>query len=131
MSPFFVNYFNTMARKACPVRLPVGQGSDYNQPTNRDGQTKKRKHKPQKGNDKISSKSQMTMTGGTRTPSDRSARDSGQARGQTRDLSKSVPRKEITMADGSIGDTSSKFSKESSSSSSLSSSSSNDLSSDD
>jgi hypothetical protein len=37
------------------------------------------------------------MTGGARTPSDRSARDSVQARGQTHDLSKSVPRKELTM----------------------------------
>ncbi len=120
-----------MARKVHLARLPLGQGLDCNQPTNCDGQTKKRKCKPQKGNDKISSKSQKTMTGGTRTPSDRSARDSGQACIQTRDLSKSVPRKELTVADGSIGDTSSKFSKESSSSSSLSSSSSNNLSSDD
>ncbi len=131
MSPFFVNYFNTMACLVHLARLPVGQGSDCNQPTNRDGQTKKMKHKPQKGNDKISSKSQKTMTGGDRTPSDRSARDSVQACGQTHDLSKSVPRKELTMADGSIADTSSKFSKESSSTLSLSSSSSNNLSSDD
>jgi hypothetical protein len=64
-------------------------------------------------------------------PSDRSARDSVQAHGQTHDLSKSVPRKELIMADGSIADTSSKFSKESSSSLSLSSSSSNNSSSDD
>jgi hypothetical protein len=42
-----------------------------------------------------------------------------------------VPRKEFTMADGSITDTSSKFSKESSSSLSSSSSSSNNSSSDD
>ncbi len=131
MSPFFVNYFNTMACLACLARLPVGQGLDCNQPTNRDGQTKKRKHKPQKGNDKISSKSQKMTTGGARMPSDRSARDSVQAHGRTYDLSKSVPRKELTMADGSIADTSSKFSKESSSSLSSSSSSSNDLSSDD
>ncbi len=64
-------------------------------------------------------------------PSDRSARDSVQAYGLPPDLSKSVPRKELTMADGSIDDHSSEFSKESSSSSSLSSSSSKDLSSDD
>ncbi len=120
-----------MARLACPARLPVGQGLDCIQPTDCVGQTKKRKHKPQKGNDKISSKSQKTTTGGARTPSDRSARDSVQACGQSRDLSKSVPRKELTMADGSIADTSSEFSKESSSSLSLSSSSSNDLSSND
>jgi hypothetical protein len=69
------------------------------------------------------------MTGGTRTPSDRSARDSVQACRQTRDLSKSVPGKELTMTDGSIAVTFSKFSKESSSS--LSSSSSNNLISDD
>jgi hypothetical protein len=48
-----------------------------------------------------------------RMPSDRSARDSVQAHRQTCDLSKSVLRKELTMADGSIADTSSKFSKES------------------
>jgi hypothetical protein len=120
-----------MAHKARPARTPVGQGLDHNQPTDRDGQTKKRKRKPQKGNDKISSKSQKTMAGGTRTPSDRSARDSVQACRQTRDLSKSVPRKELTMADGSIADTSSKFPKESSSSSSLSSSFYKDLSSND
>jgi hypothetical protein len=131
VSPFFVDYFNTMARLAHPARLPVGQGLDCNQPTDCDGQTMKRKRKQQKGNDKISSKSQKTMTGGARTPSDRSARDSVQARGQTCDLFKSVPRKELIMADGSIADTSSKFSKESSSSLSLSSSSSNNLSSDD
>ena len=107
MSPFFVNYFNTMAHYAHPARLPVGQGLDRNQPTNHDGQTKKWKRKPQKGNDKISSKSQKTTTGGARMPSDRSARDSVQACGQTRDLSKSVPRKELTMGDGSIADTSS------------------------
>ncbi len=81
-----------MACKACPARLPVDQGLDCNQPTNCDGQTKKRKCEPQKWNDKISSKSQKMTTGGTRTPSDRSARDSGQARGQTCDLSKSVPK---------------------------------------
>jgi hypothetical protein len=120
-----------MACKAHPARPPVGQGLDCNQPTNHDGQTKKRKHKPQKGNDKISSKSQKMAAGGTRTPSDRSTRDSVQACGQTHDLSKSVPRKELTMADGSIADTSFKFSKDSSSSLSSSSSSSNDLSSDD
>jgi hypothetical protein len=73
----------------------------------------------------------MKTTGGARTPSDRSARDSVQAHRQTRDLSKSVPRKELTMADEFIADTSSKFSKESSSSLSLSSSSSNNSSSDD
>ncbi len=131
MFPFFVDYFNTMARYARPVRLPVGHGSDLNQPTKRDGRTQNRKHKPKKGNDKISSKSQKKTTGGARTPSDKSARDSVQAHRQTRDLSKSVPRKELTMADGSIADTSSKFSKESSSSSSLSSSSSNHSSSND
>jgi hypothetical protein len=97
----------------------------------RDGQTKNRKRKPKKGNDKISSKSQKKTTGGARAPSDRSARDSVQAHRQTCDLSKSVPRKESTMADGSISDTSSKFSKESSSSLSSSSSSSNNSSSDD
>jgi hypothetical protein len=120
-----------MACEARLARTPVGQGLDLNQPTDHDGQTKTRKHKPQKGNDKISSKSQKTTAGGTRTPSDRSARDSVQAHGQTCDLSKSVPRKELIMADGSIADTSSKFSKESSSSLSSSSFSSNDLSSDD
>ncbi len=122
MFPFFVGYFNTMACYARPTRLPVGHGLDLNQPTKRDGQTKNRKRKPKKGNDKISSKSQKKTTGGARRPSDRSARDSVQAHRQTHDLSKSVPRKELTMADGSIADTSSKFSKESSSSSSLSSS---------
>ncbi len=101
-----------MACYACLARLPVGHGLDCNQPTKRDGQTKKRKHKPKKGNDKISSKSQKKTTSGARTPSDRSARDSVEAHGQTRDLSKSVPRKELTMPDGSIADTSSKFSKE-------------------
>ncbi len=119
---------------ACYVhltRLPVGQGSDPNQATNCDVWTKNRKCKPQKGNDEISSKSQKKTTGGARTPSDRSARDSVQAHELTRDLSKLVPRKELTMADGSIDDHSSKFSKESSSSSSLSSSSSNNLSSND
>jgi hypothetical protein len=129
--PFFVDYFNTMAHYARPARLPVGHGSDLNQPTECDGRIKNRKHKPKKGNDKISSKSQKKTADGVRTPSDRSARDSVQAHGRTRDLSMSVPRKELTMADGSIADTSSKFSKESSSSSSLSSSSSNDSSSDD
>jgi hypothetical protein len=84
------------------------------------------KDKPKKGNDKIASKSQKKTTGGARTPSDRSARDSVQAHRQTCDLSMSVPRKELTMADGPIADTSSKFSKEPSSSSSLSNSSSND-----
>ena len=116
MFPFFVDYFNTIARYARPARLPVGHGLDLNQPTKRDGRTKNRKCKPKKGNDKISSKSQKKTTGGARTPSDRSARDSVQAHGQTRDLSKSVPRKELTMPDGSIADTSSKFSKKSSSS---------------
>ncbi len=120
-----------MACLANPARLPVGQGSDCNQPTNCDGQTKRRKCKPQKGYDKISSKNQKTTTGGARMPSNRSARDSVQSRGRTCDLSKSVPRKELTMADGSIDDHSSKFSKESSSSLSSSSSSSNDLSSND
>jgi hypothetical protein len=120
-----------MARYARPERLPVGHGLDLNQPTKCDGQTKNRKRKPKKGNDKISSKSQKKTTGGARMPSDRSARDSVQAHGQTHDLSKSVPRKELTMADGSIADTSSKFSKESASSLSLSSSSSNNSSSND
>jgi hypothetical protein len=120
-----------MACYARPVRLPVGHDSDLNQPTKCDGQTKNRKRKPKKGNDKISSKSQKKTTGGARTPSDRSGRNSVQAHRQTCDLSKSVPRKELTMADGSIADTSSKFSKESSSSSFLSSSSSNDSSSND
>ncbi len=78
-----------------------------------------------KGNDKILSKRQKKTTGGARTPSDRSARDSVQAHRQTRDLSKSVPRKELTMVDGSLADTSSKFLEESSSSSSLSNFSSN------
>jgi hypothetical protein len=64
-------------------------------------------------------------------PSNKSARDSVQAHRLTRDPSKSVPRKDLTMADRSIDDHSSKFSKESSSSSSLSSSSSNNLSSND
>jgi hypothetical protein len=74
--PFFVNYFNTMARYARPARLPVGHGLDLNQPTKRDGRTKDRKCKQKKGNDKISSKSQKKTTGGARTPFDRSARDS-------------------------------------------------------
>ncbi len=129
MSPFFVDCFNAMACLACPARLPVGQGLDRYQPTNCDGQTKKRKREPQKENDKISSKSQKTTTGGARMPSDRSARDSVQACRQALDLSKSVSRKEFTIADGSIADTSSKFSKEFSSSLSLYSSSSNNLSS--
>jgi hypothetical protein len=103
VSPFFVNYFNSMACYACLARIPVGQGLDLNQPTNRDGQTKNRKHKPQEGNDKISSERQKKTTGGARMPSDRSARDSVQAHGQIRDRSKS--------ADGSITDTSFKFSK--------------------
>jgi hypothetical protein len=120
-----------MARYARLARLPVGQGSDPNQATNRDVRTKNRKCKPQKGNDEISSKSQKKTTGGARTPSNRSARNSVQAHRLTHDLSKSVPRKELTMADGSIDDHSSKFSKKSSSSSSLSSSSSNNLSSND
>ncbi len=131
MFPFFVDYFNTIACYACPARLPVGHGSDLNQPTKRDGRTKNRKRKPKKWNDNISSKSQKKTTGGARMPSDRSARDSVQAHGQTCDLSKSAPRKELTMADGSIADTSSKFSKESSSSLSSSSSSSNNSSSND
>jgi hypothetical protein len=79
--PFFVDYFNAMACYACPERLPVGHGSDLNQPTKRDGQAKNRKCKPKKGNDKISSKSQNKTTGGARTPSDKSARDSVQAHG--------------------------------------------------
>jgi hypothetical protein len=37
--------------------------------------------KPKKGNDKISFKNQKKTTGGARTPSDRSARDSVQAHG--------------------------------------------------
>jgi hypothetical protein len=118
-----------MACYGHPAGLPVGKGSDPNQATNRDVRTKGRKCKPQKGNDEIPSKSQKKTTYGARKPSSRSARDSVQAHGLTRDLSKSVPRKEFTMADGSIDDHSSKFSKESSSSSSLSSSSSNNLSS--
>ncbi len=76
MFPFFVDYFNTMACYARPARLLVGHGLDLNQPTERDGLTKNRKCKPKKGNDKISSKSQKKTTGGARTPSDRSARDS-------------------------------------------------------
>jgi hypothetical protein len=120
-----------MACYAVPARLPVGQGLDPNQATNHDVQTKNRKCKPQKGNDVISSKIQKKTTGGARMPFNRSARDSIQAHGLTCDLSKSVPRKESTMADGSIDDHSSKFSKESSSSLSLSSSSSNNLSSND
>jgi hypothetical protein len=120
-----------MACYARPARLPVGHGLDLNQPIKCVVQTKNRKHKPKKGNDKISSKSQKKTTGGARMPSNRSARDSVQAHGQTHDLSKSVPRNELTMADGSIADTSSKFSKKSSSSLSLSSSSSNNSSSDD
>ncbi len=104
---------------------------DLNQATNCDVQTKNRKRKPQKGNDEISSKSQKKTTGGARTPSNRSVRDSVQAHGLTHDLSKSVPRKELTIADGSIDDHSSKFSKESSSSLSSPSLSSNDLSSND
>jgi hypothetical protein len=129
--PFFVNYFNTMACYAHPARLPVGHGLHINQPTKRDGRTKNWKRKPKKGNDKISSKRQKKTTGGARMPSDRPARDSVQAHRQTRDLSKWVPRKELTMTEGSIADTSSKFSKESSSSSSSPSSSSNDSCSDD
>jgi hypothetical protein len=120
-----------MACYGRPARLPVGQGLDPNQATNRDVQTKVRKCKPQKQNNEISSKSKKKTTGGARMPSNRSARDSVQAHGLTRHLFKSVPRKELTMADGSIDDHSSKFSKESSSSSSLSSSSSNNLSSND
>jgi hypothetical protein len=120
-----------MACYAHPARCPVGQGLDPNQATNRDVQTKNRKRKPQKGDDEISSKSQKKTTGGARTPSNRSVRDSVQAHGLTHYLSKSVPRKELTMADGSIDDDSSKISKESSSSLSLSSSSSNNLSSND
>ncbi len=52
-------------------------------------------NKPQKRNDEISSKSQKKTTGGARTPSNRSARDSIQAHRLTCDLSKSVPRKEF------------------------------------
>ena len=77
---------------------------DPNQATNRVVQRKKRKRKSQKRNDEISSKSQKKTTGGARMPSNRSARDSVQAHGLTCDLSKSVPRKELTMADGSIDD---------------------------
>jgi hypothetical protein len=47
-----------MACYARPARLPVGQGLDLNQLTKCDGQTKNRTYKPQKGNDKISSKNQ-------------------------------------------------------------------------
>jgi hypothetical protein len=101
-----------MACYARPARLPVGHGLDINQPT----KCNDRKCKPKKGNDKISSKRQKKTTDGARTPSDRSARDSVQAHRQTHDLSKSVPRKELTMAGGSIADTSSKFSKKSSTS---------------
>ncbi len=68
---------------------------DPNQATNCDVQTKHRKRKPQKGNDEISSKSQKKSSGGARTPSNRSARDSVQAHGLTCDLSKSVPKKRI------------------------------------
>jgi hypothetical protein len=68
-----------MACYARLARLPVGHGSDLNQPTERDGRSKNRKCKPKKDNDKISSKSQKKTTGGARTPSDRSARDSVQA----------------------------------------------------
>ncbi len=93
MFPFFVDYFNTMARYACLARLPVGHGSDLNQPTEHDGRTKNRKCKPKKGNDKISSKSQKKTTGGARMSSDRSARDSVQAHRQTHDFTKSVPKK--------------------------------------
>jgi hypothetical protein len=92
--PFLVDYFNTMACYAHPARLPVGHGLDLDQPTKCDGQTKNRKRKPKNEIDKISSKSQKKTTGGARTPSDRSARDSVQAYRQTCDLSKSVPRKE-------------------------------------
>jgi hypothetical protein len=93
-----------MAHYGHPARLPVDKGLDSNQATNHDVQTKDRKCKPQKGNDGISSKRQKKTTGGARKPSSRSARDSVQAHGLTRDLSKSVPRKELTMADGSIDD---------------------------
>jgi hypothetical protein len=120
-----------MACYRCLARLPIGQGLDPNQATNCNAQTKNRKRKPHKGNDEISSKSQKKTTGGARTPSNWSARDSVQSHGLTSDLSKSAPRKELTMADGSIDDHSSKFSKESSSSLSSSSSSSNNLSSND
>ncbi len=95
MFPFFINYFSTIAHYARPARLPVDHGLDLNQPTECDGQTKNRKHEPKKGNDKVSFKSQKKTTGGVRTPSNRSARDSVQAHGRTRDLSKSVPRKRI------------------------------------
>ncbi len=56
MFPFFDDYFNTMACYARLARLPVGHGSDLNQPTKRDWQTKNRKCKPKKGNDKIKAK---------------------------------------------------------------------------
>ncbi len=79
MFPFFVDYFNTMACYVRPARLLVGHDLDLNQPTKHDGQTKNRKCKPKKGNDKISSKSQKKTTGGARTPPDRSARDPVQA----------------------------------------------------
>jgi hypothetical protein len=68
-----------MARYGRPARLPVGQGLDPNQATNRDVQTKDRTRKPQTGNDEISSKSQKKTTGGARMPSNRSARDSVKA----------------------------------------------------
>ncbi len=100
-----------MAHYGCPARLPVGKGLDPNQATNRDVRTKDRKRKPQRVNVEISSKSQKKKTGGARTPSCRSATGSVQAHGLTRDLSKSVLRKELTMADGSIDDHSSKLSK--------------------
>ncbi len=64
----FVDYFNTMARYVHLARLPVGHGSDLNQPTKHDEGTKNRKRKPKKGNEKISSKSQKKTTGGARTP---------------------------------------------------------------
>jgi hypothetical protein len=120
-----------MARYGHLARLPVGKGLDPNQATIRDVRTKDRKCKPQKGNDEIPSKSQKKTTGGARKPSSRSARDSVQAHGLSHDLSKSVPRKELTMDDGSIDEHSSKFSKESSSSLPSSISSSNNLSSSD
>jgi hypothetical protein len=91
-----------MACYGHPARLPVGQGLDPNQATNCDVQTKDRTCKPQKGNDEISSKSQKKTTGGARTPSNRSARDSVQAHRLIHDLFKSVLRKELTMADRSI-----------------------------
>jgi hypothetical protein len=120
-----------MACYARPARNPLGHGLDPKEATKCDVQTKNRKRKPQKGNDEISSKRKMNSTGSAWTSLNRSVSDSVEAHGLICDLSKSVPRKELTSADGSIDDHSSKFSEESSFSLSSSSSSSNDLSSND